>query len=361
MTNREKILLYLGNRRWLFTNLLFWVIIYLLLMAIQFFGGREGDYYTLFKISITAPLVIFVFYSNFFLCELFFLNNRTKYFLYNLLLFIPIIAAGLYVTGTKIAIPGNIPEAAISPRFIYRLFTLALTYVTILLLSALFWSLTYAAKKNKENLTMQLRLQHMENEKIHAEKQFLQSQINPHFLYNTLNFFYAKSLTHSPQLAESVLLLSNIMRYSLEQKENSSGMVYLEDEINHINNFIRINQFRFNNQLQIQFLVSGNTDKVRIVPLVLITLVENAFKHGEMLDAGYPVAMALVVNEAAQTISFEVRNKKSNGPKEKGTGIGLENTKRRLAFTYKGTHQMGLKNEEEFYLATLQLPLFKDT
>jgi LytS/YehU family sensor histidine kinase len=137
-------------------------------------------------------------------------------------------------------------------------------------------------------------------------------------------------------------------------------MVFLENEIEHINNVIKINQFRFNNKLQIQFLISGDTNRVRIVPLVLITLVENAFKHGELLDPAYPVLITLTVDESKQAINFAVKNKKKTGPKEMGTGIGLENTKRRLEFAYNHNHKMELKNEEEFYTATLQLPLFKD-
>jgi two-component system LytT family sensor kinase len=360
MTNKEIVLSYLKNKRFVRTSLLFWLILYLLFMVLQFFGSREGDYMGYIQVSLGIPVIMLIFYINFFLCALFLVRKKSRYFLYNILF----LALFLFFIYQYSAADINLVRQQLGTSWLISairyLFALTLYYIVLILISTLYWSITYASTKTKENLQIQLKLQNMENEKVIAEKQFLQSQINPHFLYNTLNFFYAKSLSLSPELAESVLLLSNIMRYSLEQKENSSGMVFLEDEIEHINNVIKINQFRFNNKLQIQFLISGSISKVRIVPLVLITLVENAFKHGELLDPAVPVMITLTINENKQAIEFMVKNKKKTGPKEMGTGIGLENTKKRLEFAYNHNHKMELKNEDEFYTAILQLPLFKD-
>lgn len=343
MTKKEIIIPYLKNKRFVRSSLLFWLIIYLLVILLQYVGGREEDYATLLRITAIAPVVVLVFYINFFLCEMFFVGRKVHFFFYNILLMAVFLASTYLITGNQ-----------------SQLLIVSIYYLIVILISTLYWSVTYASKKVKENLEIQLRLQAMENEKIIAEKHFLQSQINPHFLYNTLNFFYAKSLTLSPELAESIILLSGIMRYSLEQKENSTGMVFLDDEIEHINNVKKINQFRFNNQLQTQFLVSGDTKNIRIIPLVLITLVENAFKHGELLESDFPVSITLAINENNQTINFTVKNKKKTGPKEMGTGIGLENTRRRLAFVYNGAEKLELINDEEMYTAILQLPLFKD-
>ena len=360
MTNKENIISWLKNKRFVRTSLLFWLILYLLLVAAQYSGGREGDYSTLIRITIANPDVMLVFYFNFFLCEIFFLKKKRTFFLYHIAALIFLLFAAYFFNKNQITTLQNKLHISWNAAVVSKLFAIPIYYVIIILISILYWSVSYASKKAKENLEIALRLQNMEHEKVIAEKQFLQSQINPHFLYNTLNFFYAKSLSLSPELAESVLLLSNIMRYSLEQKENSSGMIFLEDEIEHINNVIKINQFRFNNKLQTQFLVSGNTKNVRIVPLVLITLVENAFKHGELLNADFPVTIILAINENNQTLNFIVKNKKKTGPKETGTGIGLENAKRRLAFVYNGNETLELKDQEELYTAILKLPLFKD-
>lgn len=360
MTNKEILLSYLKNKRFLRTSLLFWLIIYLLVMLLQFFASRNGDYVSYIQITVAVPLIMLIFYLNFFLCSFYLSQKRRFYFLYSMFFFIIyLVFIYLFFKGEIASIQKQVEKTWAASTLIFLVRT-SVYYIILILISSLYWSITYASKKTKENLEMQLRLRNMENEKVMAEKQFLQSQINPHFLYNTLNFFYAKSLKHSQELADSVLLLSNIMRYSLEQKENSSGMAFLEEETEHINNVIKINQFRFNHKLQIQFLISGGLDKVRIVPLILITLVENAFKHGELLDTSNPVLIMLTIEEGRQLITFTVKNKKKKGPKESGTGIGLDNTRRRLEFAYGNNHSMELKEEADFYTAILQLPLFKD-
>ena len=358
MTNKEIVLAYLKNKRFVRTNLLFWLVLYLFFMLLQYSGSQEGNYNGYLEVTIVLPLFTFIFYCNFFLCALFFIKRKVLYFLFNIILLAIFLA--LFVSYDDISKTQALRHYTRITAVLTILAVATFYYIIIILISTSYWSVTYASAKAKETMQIQIRLQHMENEKVIAEKQFLQSQINPHFLYNTLNFFYAKSLTLSPELAESVLLLSNIMRYSLEKNENKMGMVYLEDEIAHINNVIKINQFRFSNKLQIQFLIAGNTDGIRIVPLVLITLVENAFKHGEMLDAAFPVTITLTMDETKQVIDFIVKNKKRTGPKETGTGIGLENTKRRLEFAYGANNTLILKDEEGFYTASLQLPLFKD-
>jgi len=360
MGNSAIIKSYLANKRFVRTSLLFWFILYALMMILQFFGSREGDVMGYVQVTVGIPVIMLFFYVNFFLCALFLVRRKILYFLYSFLCFCCFLFAVWQLGKSDIALIEKRFNQSVFLSSVQYLLSAVLYYLVLILVSTLYWSITYASKKTKENLEIQLKLQHMENEKVIAEKQFLQSQINPHFLYNTLNFFYAKSLGLSPELAESVLLLSSIMRYSLEQKENSSGMAALTDEIDHINNVIRINQFRFNNKLQIQFLISGNTAKVRVLPLILITLVENAFKHGELLDALNPVLIALEIDESNQSINFVVKNKKKKGPKEAGTGIGLENTTKRLAYAYGDKHQLSVQEEVDLYTATLQLPLFKD-
>lgn len=350
---------YLTNKRFVRTSLLFWVSLFLLFMILQYFGSAKGDYMGYIQVAIGVPLIMLVFYINFFLCAAFIIKKTRIYILTSVLLLVIFLLIIHWTSEGDIKLITGRGLSRSQAVFVHLL-QASVYYIIVILISTMYWSLLYATRKTKENLDIQLRLQHMENEKVIAEKQFLQSQINPHFLYNTLNFFYAKSLGHSQELAESVLLLSDIMRYSLEKNENSNGMVLLQDEIGHINNVIRINQYRFNNRLKINFMVSGNTAGVRIIPLALITLVENAFKHGDLFDPTFPVTLTLAVDDSKHEVIFSVQNKKKKGPKEMGTGIGLDNTKRRLNFAYGDKHTITISETDESYMATLQLPLFKD-
>lgn len=208
----------------------------------------------------------------------------------------------------------------------------------------------------QRSIKKERRLRMAEKERLQTEHAYLRAQISPHFLHNVLNFFYAKSLPYSPELSDSILTLSSVMRYALQNEEDSNGMVLLDKEVEHLQNIIKINQLRFSNKLQIRFTVTGNLAEVRIVPLVLITLIENSFKHGELTDSRYPVTILLAVDGPEKQLYFRVHNRKKKGPKELSNGIGLDNTRRRLDWAYKDKYRFLIHDEEEFYTTELFLP-----
>ncbi|SJZ64781.1 sensor histidine kinase [Sediminibacterium ginsengisoli] len=193
----------------------------------------------------------------------------------------------------------------------------------------------------------------LENKNTQANYNFLKAQINPHFLHNTLNFFYAKSLPYSQELSDGILTLSEIMRYSLTNTEDVEGKVPLSDEIAHVRNVIKINQMRFSDKLQVNFEVAGIVEPLRIIPFVLITIVENVLKHGELKDASDPAVIKLSVTD--KTLSFHCRNKKKTGPKELSTGLGLDNTRKRLALTYGKQFTLDVTDTETHYTTELTI------
>jgi LytS/YehU family sensor histidine kinase len=186
-----------------------------------------------------------------------------------------------------------------------------------------------------------------------ANLAFLRNQINPHFLFNSLNFLYAQVYPHSENAAKGILLLSETMRYAL--LEDNKGKVMLAQEVKHLHNYIELNQLRFSNQLQVEFEVVGNIQFLMILPLVLITFVENCFKHGELADPVNPLVIHLVVKQ--NVLTFHTRNKKRLGPKERSTGIGLANIQKRLSIMYEGRYNLATKDEADFYTCDLTLEL----
>jgi sensor histidine kinase YesM len=222
-----------------------------------------------------------------------------------------------------------------------------------LLVSAGYWFArsTIALEVQKRKHEQQLRL--AERSLLEANLAFLKSQINPHFLFNSLNFLYAQVYPHSENAAKGILLLSDTMRYALH--EDSSGKVMLTQEVKHLHNYIAINQLRFNNSLRVDFEVVGSTHFLLIIPLVLITFVENCFKHGELADAAHPVVIRLTL--AQNQLTFLTHNKKRHGPKEKSTGIGLDNTRKRLALIYPNRHTLTTTDDADFYTCHLTLEL----
>lgn len=208
---------------------------------------------------------------------------------------------------------------------------------------------TMESQRQKELIDQQ----RIENELVIAKLQTLKYQINPHFLFNSLNFLYAQAIPLSENLSRATMLLSEIMRYGLQQNDESK--VALENEIKHLENFVEFNRLRFSNRLQIDFRIEGNTAFRRIMPLLLITFVENAFKYGELHDAAYPLEIQLRIDN--RMLYFEVKNKKRNGPKEDSTGIGLTNIKSRLALAYPNSHTLEIINEELFFTTKLEIKL----
>ena len=220
-------------------------------------------------------------------------------------------------------------------------------------LSLLIAYLTYLRDEKKQHKALEEENLQLEIEKSHANFNFLKSQINPHFLHNTLNFLYAKSLPYSPELSEGILTLSDIMRYALSEANTKNGKAALKDEIEHVRNVIRIHQLRYNNNLQVNFEVKGVVNNVTIIPFVLITIVENAFKHGDLKSTEQPIDIKLTIEH--NSLHFYCRNKKKTGPKELSTSIGLDNVKKRLDLAYKDQYNLNIKDERDLYTTQLTI------
>jgi two-component system, LytTR family, sensor kinase len=232
-------------------------------------------------------------------------------------------------------------------------FSYALSSVFFIGMALLIAYLTHLRDERKQRKILEAQKMQLEVEKSQANFNFLKAQINPHFLHNTLNFLYAKSLPYSSELSEGILTLSDIMRYALSEGNAKDGKAPLKDEIEHVRNVIKINQLRFSNNLNVKFNVEGVVNGATIIPFVLITLVENAFKHGDLKSTEHPIDITLKVND--HQLYFYCRNKKKIGPKELSTGIGLDNIEKRLELAYGNDYRLNVKDESDFYTTELTI------
>jgi two-component system LytT family sensor kinase len=198
-------------------------------------------------------------------------------------------------------------------------------------------------KENFKILETNLMLR---EEILKTELNFLKAQINPHFLYNTLNYFYIKASEHDEHLADSILKLSEIMRYSLN--DGAQNTVEIEKEIESIKSLIALHQIRYNNKLFIDFQVNLAIPYKQILPLVFIGLVENALKHGKLNDSIFPLTITLEVTE--KEVKFYLKNRKNPKSKIFSTEIGLNNVKRRLELSYPNNHTLKIiENDDEYH------------
>jgi len=208
------------------------------------------------------------------------------------------------------------------------------------------------AALERQKLAQNLENQRLEKILLATENAYLKSQINPHFLLNTLNFLYNSVLKFSDETAESVMTLSEIMRYALTDADQD-GKVTLEAEIEHIQNFIKLNQARFGKKLYVDFRVRGDIDGKKIIPLVLLTLTENVFKYGNLLNSKSPAKISLSVDH--DQLYFETENQKRKSSADSGYGIGIENVKQRLSINHD--YDIIIDDEEDRYRLMLKIKM----
>lgn len=194
----------------------------------------------------------------------------------------------------------------------------------------------------------------LQNEKLHYQYAFLQAQINPHFLYNTLNVLFSQALPLSTKLADNVMKLSDLMRYSLESSSGEDPKVSLEKELNHLKILLDIYQERFSNKLFIDFEINGEILNQKVLPLSFLTIVENAFKYGNFKDEDFPLKINLKISK--ENVIFSCSNKKSkNKVNVLSNNIGISNLKQRLAISFQDKFEIRIDETDEFYTLILSI------
>lgn len=196
-------------------------------------------------------------------------------------------------------------------------------------------------------------------EKLTTELAFLKAQVNPHFLFNTLNNLYSMAYkSASPELADGITRLSQLMRYMLY--DSNSDKVLLDRELDYIRSFIEIQKLRLaeDDDFIIQFQIEGTTAGVRIAPMLLIPFVENAFKHGIDIQESSVIKIELIITDDEMIFSVFNSCAQNTNELEKGkSGIGLENLKRRLELLYYGLYSLEIKEDGDVHGAILKLKL----
>ncbi|RYG54287.1 MAG: histidine kinase [Chitinophagaceae bacterium] len=179
-----------------------------------------------------------------------------------------------------------------------------------------------------------------------AELQFLRSQVNPHFLFNTLNNIYSLVYEQSPKAPTAMLQLSDLMRYVLYEKKEQ---VPVTKEWTYIQNFITLQKLRFDYEFPVILSVEGDTDHHFIPPYLLIPFIENSFKHGDFRIDPLTISLRIIDHQ----LEFKTSNKIGTMNKDQAGGIGLDNVKRRLELLYPGKYELETKTENGIFTARL--------
>lgn len=192
-------------------------------------------------------------------------------------------------------------------------------------------------------------------EKLQAEVNFLRAQVNPHFLFNCLNSLYALTLKKSDLAPDMVLKLSDMMEYMLY--DSDEGRVPLDKEIGYLQNYIELEKIRCGDQPDIALAITGPLNGQEIAPLLLLPLVENAFKHGVSQRTG-PAWLRGTLTLEYSSLSMTIENSKpASSPARKNGGIGLVNLRKRLELLYPGRYALHTDEQLETYRADLYISL----
>lgn len=196
------------------------------------------------------------------------------------------------------------------------------------------------------------RLKQTEEGKLKAELSYLKAQINPHFLFNTLNSIYALTVKKSDAAPESITKLSSIMRYAIT--DAAQDYVSLEKELTYVSAYIELEKLRITNKVHLSYSVDGDPAGKQVAPLIFIPFVENAFKYGVSTKDHSEITISISILD--DDLSINIRNTKVGGNKLK-TGLGIANAKKRLDLLYPGKYELVSSDEETEYKVRLKIIL----
>ena len=325
------------NRKIFLFHILFWVVYFITNSYLwQTFNKtyNQTTYYGLTRL----PVKILAVYINLYLLNQLFFQKR--YFAFFVFFLLNLIAAGFFQTYL------STPDI-----FNYESFTqYSLPVCSVVMLSSVVLIVHRFFVKVNESKQLEI-------EKIKSELNFLKTQLQPHFLFNTLNNIYSLTFNNSELAGKSVLQLSALLRYMLY--DAGEEKVDLQKEISHMKDYIELEKIRFADRLDFSFNISGYITDKKIAPLLLMPLLENAFKHASnKLDERIWITVDLIVKDI--DLYFTVENSLFADGKiqiqNACSGIGLENVKRRLSLLYQN-YTLNNELQENCYHAFLMIPL----
>jgi two-component system LytT family sensor kinase len=319
---------------------------------------RWGAYFSDYTYSFKSNLIEFalhiplVYFNLFILIPMFVL--KSKYIKYTFSLIASLGVVYLLKTGlTYFIISKNIwPEANrdYSPFEINHIVAVCIGELYVLAIaSSIYLMLTWLKERDRNKAIM-------ENQN-KIKLKYLKNQIQPHFFFNTLNNLYALSLESSDKVPNVIIKLSQLMEYILYDIEDVK-YVPLVKEIDYIQNYIEIEKLRFQN-VEVRFNLESDIDNIKVPPLLFISLIENAFKHGGVNNDKLKIKINFrVVNSK---LEFEIINNfVISPPITNKKGIGLSNTKKRLKLIYKNNFIISQRIKFSFYSIKIQIPLYNE-
>lgn len=325
---------------------LFWAISFGLLLRLFSRGEEIGPIDVVYTFLFHIPLFIGVRFNQFALRKHF---DRGKFGVYALMF--GIILLGIIPNVYMITF-NSLSDWLFSDFYFVAVYShleiigigFVYLFVTFLL------HLAYSWYHQQEEIK---KVSELKEQKKTAELQALRAQINPHFLFNTLNTIYGETLRKSDKAPALILQLSDILRYAVDSSREEEVLV--SEELDYIRNFVKLQKERFNRPDQIFLDIEGDARKRRIAPLILITFIENCFKHGRLSSDSDFIRISISVNYKRLILKTSNTFKEIDEAEKLFPSTGLANTKRRLELRYPNQYELESAKTENEYQTTLTL------
>lgn len=328
---------------------LFWVAVWFFFFYFFSYNSDKLDYALWFSSGLLPLTIAITYFVNYRLIPKYLLTKRYwKFALYSFytLIYCTYIISLLIYTCLIFVLKFDVNEMPpMSKNFFFILLLVLIVVGVISFVSVLNQSFkTASANRELQNKILQTQLQLKDQELHHLKR-----QIHPHFLFNTLNTIYGFALKQSQQTPEIILKLSNLLDYILYQV--NKPMVSLKEEVLHIQEYIELEKIRFQDTLMVEFNSTEIDERIQVAPMLLIPFVENAFKHGSLVDGFLRIKIDVKVNGGQ--LSFLIANSFIEQNDEKNGGIGLENINKRLELNYPNNFSLTNKINGGWYNAEL--------
>lgn len=321
-----------GKRFRLLKHLLFWIFIYAD-EVLSFFGLTAPLDVPLWHFLVEVPMdLLMVYFNIYYLLPKLFLKGRIVAYLFITLLIAAIFSAiNFYVFGCEEC---DLVTFLASGIFVNT----GLTFIAV------------AMKLFEEFYNSSIVIKDLEAYNLKTELAYLKNQVNPHFLFNTLNNMYVMAQGSSPKLPDTIMQLSDLLRYQLYETESET--VSLKNEVAYLENYLNLEKIR-REDLQVTFQIEGETNKHQIRPLLLLPFVENAFKFSNSGTGSDFIDINL--NGADTNIEFTVKNNKGSLHQLNQGGIGLTNARRRLELAYPERHKLIIQEDDDTFTVSVNI------
>jgi hypothetical protein len=330
------------------THILIWIV----LICLPFYFTSKTlidfhptkDFHALIHFGISNVLLIMLFYLNYFLLipKMLFRNQYLLYF---------IICIGLFLLLFKS--PGWIGDLFTPRRVMIKPDENAIKMFPMLFSNSILMYISVFVSSIA--LRMNNRLKQIEKFKYNSQLSNLRAQINPHFLFNTLNSIYSVTIKKAPEAADMVEKLADMMRFTL--KESQSDYVPLSKEISYVQNYIELQKVRLDKNVKIEYQVKGDLKPYKIAPLLLIPFIENAFKYGVNPEADSLIVIHIHSEEKQLKVLIQNNKVQLDHSLIEKNGVGIENTLKRLDLIYPNQHQCVIQETDKDFTVTLNIKL----